>query len=139
MSWTKNNLKKKVSEIFLTGEEIDIKKKHFNIIDELNLFQESYFLYDRSNVIKITFISEISKSFSHLLFWKFLGGNWKRKNRFNNGKKLEIIFYIKKCRQKELDLQIVKLSWKKTETTDNKIHNVFFQGLEKKERQKWIQ
>lgn len=66
MSWTKTNLKKKVSEIFLTGEEIDIKKKHFNITDELNLFQESYFLYDRSNVIKITFISEISKSFSHL-------------------------------------------------------------------------
>ena len=66
MSWTKNNLKKKVSEIFLTAEEIDIKKKHFNITDELNLFQESYFLYDRSNVIKITLISEISKSFSHL-------------------------------------------------------------------------
>ena len=35
-------------------------------------------------------------------------------------------FLLKKVPKKELDLQIVKVSGKKTETTDNKIHNAFF-------------
>ena len=38
--------------------------------------------------------------------------------------------------KKELDLQIVKVSWKKTETTDNKIHNVFFSKIERKRKTK---
>ena len=45
-------------------------------------------------------------------------------------------FFIEKSAKKELDLQTVKVSWKKTETTDNKIHNVFFQRLKEKVRQK---
>ena len=45
-------------------------------------------------------------------------------------------FFIEKSAKKELDLQTVKVSWKETETTDNKIHNVFFQRLKEKERQK---
>ena len=36
----------------------------------------------------------------------------------------------------ELDLQVIKISGKKTETTENKIHKVSFQGLPKKEIQK---
>ena len=35
-------------------------------------------------------------------------------------------------KKKELDLQVMKISGKKTETTENKIHKVSFQGLEKK-------
>ena len=41
--------------------------------------------------------------------------------------------------KKELDLEIVKVSGRKTEPSDNKIHNVFiFKDWEKKERQKLI-
>ena len=50
----------------------------------------------------------------------------KNKNRFDSGKNCQIIFYLGKCWEKSLDLQIVKVSGRKTETTDNKIHNVFF-------------
>ena len=32
-------------------------------------------------------------------------------------------------KKKELDLQVMKISGKKTETTENKIHKVSFQGL----------
>ena len=38
--------------------------------------------------------------------------------------------------KKELDLQIVKVSWKKAETTDNKIRNVFFSKIERKRKTK---
>ena len=48
-------------KFFLTKEKNDTKKDHFSIIDQLNLFQESYFLCNRSNVIKRTFINEIDK------------------------------------------------------------------------------
>ena len=56
---------------------------------------------------------------------KFLRQNRKRKDKSDNRKKCHIIFYRKKCR-KRYDLQVVKVSLKKAETTDNKIHNVFF-------------
>ena len=38
----------------------------------------------------------------------------------------------------ELDLEIVKVSGRKTETTDNKIHVFVFKDCKKKERQKLI-
>ena len=36
----------------MTDGEIKIKKIYFDRIKQIDLFQESYFLYDRSNVIK---------------------------------------------------------------------------------------
>ena len=45
----------------------------------------------------------------------------------------------KNVEKKELDFQILKVSRKKTKATDNKVHNVFFQGLVNKEGQKWTQ
>ena len=42
------------------NEEIEIKQTYFNAIKQINLFQESHFLIDRSNIIKMTFI-EINK------------------------------------------------------------------------------
>ena len=51
--------KEKASEAFLRGDQN--LKKRFSVIDQINLFQESYFLYDRSNVIKKTFINETNK------------------------------------------------------------------------------
>ena len=42
-------------------EEIEIKKISFNTIEQIDLFQESYFVYNRSNVIKRTFTNEINK------------------------------------------------------------------------------
>ena len=43
---------KKVSDSFLTDEEIEIKKIYFNAVEQINIFQEPYFLYDRSKIIK---------------------------------------------------------------------------------------
>ena len=66
-------------KFFLTKEKNDTKKDHFSIIDQLNLFQESYFLCNRSNVIKRTFINEIDKLLP--IYWaeSFLGETEKEK------------------------------------------------------------
>ena len=61
---------------------------------------------------------------------------WKKKIILIDQPSIALIDFL--CQKKEIDIQIVKVSWKKTETTDDKTHNVFFQGLEEKERQKWI-
>ena len=37
------------------------KKTYFNAVELINLFQELYFLYDRGNIIKRTFINKINK------------------------------------------------------------------------------
>ena len=41
-----------MSDSFLTDVEIEIKKIYFNGVEQINHFQESYFLYDRSKIIK---------------------------------------------------------------------------------------
>ena len=75
----KMDLKKKVSEVFFNQRKKWHKKDHFSIIDQLNLFQESYFLCNRSNVIKRTFINEIDKLLP--IYWaeSFLGETEKEK------------------------------------------------------------
>ena len=41
-----------MSDSFLTDVVIEIKKIYFNGVEQINHFQESYFLYDRSKIIK---------------------------------------------------------------------------------------
>ena len=66
------------------------------------------------------------------MFWKFFRETEKKKIDLITEKAPDHFLKKKNVEEKELDQQIVKVSGKKTETTDNKIHNVFFQGLEKK-------
>ena len=107
-------------------------------MEQINLLQESYFLYDGSNSIKRAFINEINKFSPIYCSGCFYGETEKEKIYLITGKNAKSFFIQKSAEKKELDLQIVKVSEKKTETTDNKIHVFFFlfQGLEKKERQK---
>lgn len=88
----KMDLKKKVSEVFFNQRKKWHKKDHFSIIDQLNLFQESYFLCNRSNVIKRTFINEIDKLLP--IYWaeSFLGETEKEKIDLITGKNSRSFF-----------------------------------------------
>ena len=88
--------------------------------------QESYFLYDGSNSIKRAFINEINKFSPIYCSGCFYGETEKEKIYLITGKNAKSFFIQKSAEKKELDLQIVKVSEKKTETTDNKIHVFFF-------------
>ena len=84
---------KKVSNSFLKDEEIEIKKTYFNAIEQMKLFQKLYFLYDRSNIIKRTFINEIKKFLPFYCSGSFYGEMEKEKDILGNRKNCQIIFH----------------------------------------------
>ena len=51
---------KRINDFFITKAEKDIKN-YFKKHDQLYLFDESYFLYDRSNIVKQSFVNKINK------------------------------------------------------------------------------
>ena len=51
---------KRIDDFFITKAEKDIKN-YFKKHDQLYLFDESYFLYDRSNIVKQSFVNKINK------------------------------------------------------------------------------
>ena len=114
--------KKKVSDSFLTNEKVKIKKTYINAVEQINLFQKSYFIYDRSNFMERTFINEI-KFLPIYCSGNFYGETEKEKIDLITGKNAKS-FFIEKSVKKELNLKIVKVSEKKTETTDNKIPRI---------------
>ena len=86
--------------------------------------QKSYFIYDRSSLVKPSFISKLNKFLP--IYCSVSNFSEKKK-----GKKSKIIlatsqkrFLIEKSTGKsELSVQIAKVSGQKIETTDQKIHN----------------
>ena len=68
--WTKyipNKINETVDfskENLITDEEIAIRKNHFPMVEKKNLLLNSYFLYDRSNFVKTSFITELHKFIS---------------------------------------------------------------------------
>ena len=48
------------------------------------------------------------------------------------GRNAKTVFFEKNAKKKELDLQVEKVSGRKTETTVNKIHNFFFNDWKKR-------
>ena len=51
-------------DLFLLNEEKEVKKIYFDLTKRLNLLQEPYFVYNRSSLVKPTFITEINKFLS---------------------------------------------------------------------------
>ena len=96
--------------------------------------QESYFIYDRSSLVKPSFISEINK---FLPIYCSVSNFPEKKE-----KKSKIIlatiqkrFFIKNSTEKnELLVQIAKVSRKKNETTDHKVHNFQLTKIGKKRK-----
>ena len=95
---------KKVSASFLTDEEIEIKKIHFNTIEEIDFFQGLYFLYNRSNVIKRTFINEINKFLPIYCLGSFFGETDTEKIDLITGKNSKSFFVEKDTEKSEIKL-----------------------------------
>ena len=50
-----------VPDFLVTKAEKEIKEIYFRVHELVNLYQESYFLYDRSNLVKQSFVNEINE------------------------------------------------------------------------------
>ena len=85
-------------KFFLTKEKNDTKKTI--LASKLNLFQESYFLYNRSNVIKRTFINEIDKLLPIYCAESFLGETEKEKIDLITRKILRLLFIEKMSKKR---------------------------------------
>ena len=64
-SWRQRNIN---DEIFLTQAEKDILKIYKDYTTLLNVHQETYFLYDRTNLLKKSFYQRTKCLFINLLF-----------------------------------------------------------------------
>ena len=89
----------------------------------LNIYQESYFLYHRSNLVKESFMNEIIKFIPLYYSAKMFGEKATKKKRLTLP-----------ANSKSLDLQIAKLSGESASTTDKKVHEILiYMDREKKE------
>ena len=85
----------------MTNEEIEIKKTYFKAVEQINLFQKSNFLYDRSNIMKRTFINEINKFLPIYCLGSFYGETEKEKIDLITGTKAKSFFMEKSAAKKK--------------------------------------
>ena len=116
-----------------------------NILWQLKIIQkltvgfinESYFLYDKSNVIEQTFVTEINKLISVYGFISFF--NTKSVNEkvqivsFNNPLKFTV---LKDTIKNTLDFQLTKIDGNLPKLNDKKIHHFSLTEVGKKEKLK---
>ena len=74
-----------IDELFYTVKKIKEKIEEYKAIPIKHFINESYFLYDKSNLIKKTFITAINKQLSLYDFFSyFFGKNWHFKPKIVN-------------------------------------------------------
>ena len=112
------------------------KIAEYKAIPTKNFINESYFLYDKSNPIKKTFVSAINKQLSLYGSFSYFSGNAAAKN-------LDLIttsnflkFFIEKNKvlKDNLKLQLAYVNGSKVETIDKKIHNFSITKLGKRRK-----
>ena len=127
-----NNLTEK---LFFDGQLLLGKIEEYQKIPKLNFINESFFLYDKSNIIKKTFISALNKQLSiYGSFSYFPGSAW-----IKNLKLLDVsnslkFLLEKKALKKDLKLQILYVSGKEVNTEDKKIHDFSITRLKKRRK-----
>ena len=73
------HFKKNINDVLKTSYDIEKLKKYFRADKQLNGFHKSYFIYDRNNLLKQTFINEINKLLNICCLPSFFGEATKKK------------------------------------------------------------
>ena len=85
--------------------------------------QEYYFIYDRSSLVKPSFISELNKFLPIYCSVSNFSEKKRKKSKIISAANQKKNFYQKIDGKSELLVQIAKVSGQKIQTTDQKIHN----------------
>ena len=122
-------------ELFLDEKSLLDKIAEYKAIPTKDFINESFFLYDKSNTIKKTFITALNKQLSIYGSFSYFSGNTAIKNL----KLLDIAnslkFLVKKKALKEnLKLQIAYVSGSEVKTEDQKIHEFSISQLGKRRK-----
>ena len=113
----------------------DIKEKieEYKAIPTKNFINESYFLYDKSNLIKRTFVSAINKQLSLYGSFSYFSGKIGIKNlKLLSVDSFSKFFIEKKSLKSNIKLQLSHENGSKIKTSDNKIDNFSITKLGKK-------
>ena len=111
----------KLSDDFLVANaEKDIKKIYFKAHELLNVFQESYFLYDRINLVEQSFVNEINRFLPIYCSASYFSEKSREKIALFLPKNNKNFYIEKNAKKEEINLEIVKVSCEKAETIDKK-------------------
>ena len=123
------------SELFFDERPLLAKIAEYKAIPTINFINESFFLYDKSNTIKKTFISALNEQLSIYGSFSYFSGN-------TSIKKLKLLdvsnslkFLVeKKALKEDLKLQIAYVNGKEVETEDKDIHVFSITRLKKRRK-----
>ena len=112
------------------------KIAEYKAIPTRNFINESYFLYDKSNLIKKTFVSAIKKQLSLYGSFSYFSENTSAKilKLIETSDFLKFFIEKKKALKDDLQLHLAYVNGSNLETTDKKIHNFSITKLGKRRR-----
>ena len=124
-----------IDELFYTVKKIKEKIEEYKAIPIKHFINESYFLYDKSNLIKKTFITAINKQLSLYGSFSYFSG----KTGISNLKLLTSSDFLKflvekKSLKSNLKLQLAQIDGSEVKTSDNKIHHFSITKLGKRRK-----
>ena len=122
-------------ELFSKKKDIEEKIVEYKGIPTTNFVNEGYFLYDKSNLIKKTFVTAINKQLSlHGSFSYFSGKTCAANLELVNATDSLKFLVEKKSLKDNLKLQIAHVNGSEVKTNDKKIHDFSMTKLGKRRK-----
>ena len=100
----------------------------------LNLYQESYFLYDRCNLIKQSFVKELNQFLPSYCSVSFFGEEKANKTKLISPENGQSFLIERDTKEEQLGLQITQISGEKLDTAGKQIHETLISWIEKKRK-----
>ena len=128
-----NNLMAEIS--FPSEKSIKEKIAKYNAIPTKSYIKESYFLYDKSNLIKKTFVTAINKQLSLYGSFSYFSGKTTVTNlKMINSSDFLKFFIEKRSLKNNISLQLLNVNGSAVKTSNKKIHNFSITKLGKKRK-----
>ena len=124
-------------EKFLTKTEREIANKlsEYRAIPTKNFINESYFLYDKSNLIKKTYITSLNKQIAFYGSFSYFSGKTAVKNLTLLSTNNFLKFFIeKKSLKTNLKFQLKHINGSEVKTIDKKFHHFSITKLGKRKK-----
>ena len=122
-------------ELIFNEKELLAKIAEYKAIPTKNFINESFFLYDKSNTIKKTFITALNKQLSIYGSFSYFSGNTSIKNLKLLDVSNSLKFLVaKKALKEDLKLKIAYVNGKVVEIEDKNIHDFSITRLKKRQK-----
>ena len=122
-------------ELIFDKKELLVKIAEYKAIPTKNFINESFFLFDKSNTIKKTFITALNKQLSIYGSFSYFSGNTSIKNLKLLDVSNSLKFLVaKKALKEDLKLKIAYVNGKVVEIEDKKIHDFSITRLKKRQK-----